>query len=97
MGASYHLEYDHALAIPEIKLIQHEHVCKIHRLRTRLTYDYDADGTNVYISKCCCLDFAKEMAATLYNSGLVSKVYLEAKTGLTTSGLFIKSASHTTG
>ena len=97
MGASFYLECDYALVVPEIKRIQHEHVCKTHRLRTHLTHDYDANGINVYISKCCCLDFAKKMAATLYNSGLVSKVYLEAKTGLTTSGLFIKSASHTTG
>ncbi len=83
MGSSYYQELDYGSDKTLIKGIQHKCVCSEHHLRSRLQSDYDSDGTNVYIVKCCCLQFAKEVAATLYSTGTIRNVYLEPKTGLT--------------
>ncbi len=84
MSTYYEQELQYADDIEVIKEIQHECICKEHHLRTRLNHDFDEYGTNVYIVKCCCLQFAKEVAATLIDSCPDCKVYLEPKTGLTT-------------
>lgn len=89
MSSHYCQELDYAAAIPVIKSIQHKLVCKNHRLRTRLNSDYDDDGVNVYISKCCCLELAEEVANALRDSRPFANIYLESKTGLTSKTIIL--------
>ena len=89
MGSHYYEELAYAANVPAIKRVQHDCVCKVHRLRTRLQHDFDFDGTHVYIVKCCCLDLAKQVANALKERGVVATVHLEAKTGLTASSIVL--------
>ncbi len=87
MGSSYYREQDYAIAIPAIKKIQHNCVCEKHKLRTRLKHDFDSEGVNVYIVKCCCQELADCVALALNETCLVNKVYLETETGITKTKL----------
>ena len=82
MGSSYYNELSFAAAKEYIKEIEQSFFCECHKKRARLFCDYDSDGINAYIIKCCCLDYAHIIAHALYEGALCRNVYLEVKTGL---------------
>ena len=58
--------------------------CPVHRKAVRVSCDYDRneDVTEAEITKCCCKEFACQVAALIYRRG-VPVVKLKKETGLT--------------
>lgn len=62
-GSDY--ELDLQLGKEEAKKALKDVKCSVHNKKARLSYDYDNDGANVYITKYCCSPFAKEVSNIL--------------------------------
>jgi len=71
-------ELDLLLGKEEAKKVLKDVKCSVHNKKARLSYDYDNDGANVYITKYCCTFFAKEVSSVLkeivqFNSIVIEK------------------------
>jgi len=50
--------------------------CPVHKLKARVTYDYDDNFTNAHIKKCCCPQFAKQVADALTEAEVIDVVVI---------------------
>lgn len=67
-----------AIAIPYAKKIKAVSMCPIHRKkRISITYDYDNEGVNAYVSKGCCQEFRRLVAQALKRTKRFDAVYIE--------------------
>lgn len=48
--------------------------CSVHGLKARVTYDYGDEFTEAHLSKCCCPEFAKQVADALEKAQLIDVV-----------------------
>ncbi|WP_455670481.1 hypothetical protein [Phocaeicola faecalis] len=48
--------------------------CPVHGLKARVTYDYDDEFTEAHLSKCCCPEFAKQVANELEKAQVIDVV-----------------------
>ena len=48
--------------------------CPVHGLKAHITYDYDDEVTEARLSKCCCPQFAKQVADALEKAELIDVV-----------------------
>lgn len=51
--------------------------CKVHNKKVRISCDYDNLGSNAYIEKYCCLEFAKEVEEVLAKMERFNKIEIE--------------------
>lgn len=51
--------------------------CKKHHLKAHVLYDYDNDVTRANLTKCCCPEFAKEVAHALREAEVIDEVDIE--------------------
>lgn len=74
---NFDFEYQLAEELKEAKLIKKELICPIHKRKVLITGDYLNDGTNVYITKYCCLEHAKVVAAAFKKAKLFDHIYIK--------------------
>lgn len=74
---NFNFEYQLASELKEAKLIKKELICPIHKRKVLITGDYLNDGTNVYITKYCCLKHAKVVAAAFKEAKLFNHIYIK--------------------
>lgn len=51
--------------------------CPVHKLRPRLTYDFDNEFTCAHLTKCCCPDFAKQVHKVLTDAKVIDVVIID--------------------
>lgn len=77
---TFHFQYETALAIaiPYAKEVKATSICPIHhKKRISITYDYDNEGVNAYVSKGCCPEFRRLVAEALKKTERFDAVYIE--------------------
>lgn len=51
--------------------------CKRHNFKAHILYDYDNDFTRANLTKCCCPQFANEVAHALREAQVIDVVDIE--------------------
>lgn len=74
---TFDFEYQLADELREAKLIKKELICPIHKRKVLITGDYLNDGTYVYITKYCCLEHAKVVAAAFINAKIFDHIRIK--------------------
>jgi len=77
MGSTYYQELkmgcDEEYAKEEVQKLY----CNVHNKRARISCDYDNFGSNAYIYRYCCPDFAKEVKEVISNMKRFNKIEIE--------------------
>lgn len=64
-------------AVSKAREIKKNMACPVHHRKILFDYDYTDAGTNVYITRYCCLDHARHVAQAFKDAELFDHVYIK--------------------
>lgn len=54
-------------------------ICPLHKRKGRVSFDFDNDGANAYITAYCCSEHAQSMSQTLKEIQLFNTIVIKNK------------------
>lgn len=64
-------------ALPKAREIKKNMPCPVHHRKILFDYDYTDAGTNVYITRYCCLEHARRVAQAFKDAELFDCIYIK--------------------
>ena len=64
-------------SVPKAREIKKNMICPVHRRKILFDYDYTDAGTNVYITRYCCLEHAQRVAQAFKDAELFDNIHIE--------------------